>query len=183
MATIVESKLIKDVYHVHLKVFSDPRGQFVETYRREWFPAGREMVQGNRSASEANVLRGMHFHFNQSDYWYVFQGRIFVALFDAREGSASFGQRECFELGSDASLPTDRGVYIPPGVAHGFQAITKCTLTYLVESYYDPSDELGIIWDDPDMGIPWPNRSPLLSDRDAKNVSFKALPPQSMPHY
>ena len=71
-----------------LRRLGDERGSFAETYRREWLPAGAgEMVQSNLSRSKAGVLRGMHYHRQQADYWVVVEGRVFVALFDLRSGA------------------------------------------------------------------------------------------------
>lgn len=184
MASIEESTLIKGVYHAFLTAHGDPRGRFVETYRREWFPRGQEMVQGNRSESQGDVLRGMHYHFKQADYWHVIRGRVFVGLFDARQGSPTHGKSEGFVLGDDPDPRVrDRGVYIPPGVAHGFLTLSDCLITYLVEAYYDNSDELGILWNDPALGIEWPNRNPILSERDKKNAPLSAMPAALTPHW
>jgi dTDP-4-dehydrorhamnose 3,5-epimerase len=184
VATIEESTLIKGVYHAFLTSHGDARGRFVETYRRQWFPGSKEMVQGNRSESQAGVLRGLHYHFKQADYWYVIKGRVFVALFDARKGSPTYGTSEGFVLGEDDDPRVrDHGVYIPPGVAHGFLTLTDCLLTYLVEAYYDNSDELGILWNDPALKIDWPNRSPILSDRDKKNLPLAEMKPEVTPYW
>ncbi|MEX0875549.1 MAG: dTDP-4-dehydrorhamnose 3,5-epimerase family protein [Actinomycetota bacterium] len=156
---------IPGVVLVNLSARADERGRFVETFRQEWFPDAPPMVQGNRSDSKAGVLRGLHFHLKQADYWYAPYGRILVALHDLRRSSPTQGDSMSFEIGEGADL----GVYIPPGVAHGFQAVTDATLTYLVDQYYDASDEQGVAWDDPDAAIPWPLADPILSDRDKQN--------------
>jgi dTDP-4-dehydrorhamnose 3,5-epimerase len=150
-----------------LRLLGDERGSFAETYRREWLPAGAgEMVQSNLSRSKAGVLRGMHYHRQQADYWVVLEGRAFVALFDLRGGSPTQGER--LELEMDGESPT--GLYIPPGVAHGFAARTDVALLYLVDTYYgDGADEHGIAWDDPGLGIGWPDPGPVLSERDRSN--------------
>jgi dTDP-4-dehydrorhamnose 3,5-epimerase len=151
---------------------SDARGSFAETYRREWLPSGaREMVQSNLSRSKQGVLRGMHYHREQADYWVVIEGKAFVALLDLRSGSPTEGERR--ELEMNAESPS--GLYIPPGVAHGFYARTDLTLQYLVDAYYGAGeDEHGIAWDDPELGINWPDPDPLLSDRDRSNPPLAA---------
>lgn len=150
----------------------DARGRFIETFRQEWFPGKPAMLQGNRSDSEANVLRGLHFHLKQADYWYVPAGRVLVALADLREGSPTQGAVSTFEIGDGHDL----GVYIPPGVAHGYYALTKATMTYLVDRTYDNQDEFGVAWDCPDMAIRWPFQgTPLLSGRDQKNPRCRDL--------
>ncbi len=165
MPQIDESNVIRDVFVVTPDAFGDERGRFVETYRRSWFPLGREMVQQNRSEKQAGVLVGLHYHLHQADYWYVVRGRARVVLHDLRMGSATEGSSAVFEIG-DAN---DQGVFIPPGVAHGFVALTDVTLTYLVDSYYNPSDELGIAYDDPALGIDWAVSDPVVSERDRRN--------------
>jgi dTDP-4-dehydrorhamnose 3,5-epimerase len=156
-----------------LRLFDDERGSFAETYRREWLPAGaREMVQSNLSRSRRGVLRGMHYHRGQADYWVVLEGRAFVGLLDLRAGSPTHGNR--LEVEMDGEAP--RGMYIPPGVAHGFAARTHLTLLYFVDAYYDAEapDEHGIAWDDPGLGIGWPDPSPVVSDRDRSNAPLSA---------
>jgi dTDP-4-dehydrorhamnose 3,5-epimerase len=154
--------LIDGVVVRDLQVHGDERGRFVETYRREWVPGGREMVQGNRADRQRGCIVGLHFHRNQADWWYVVEGTALVVLHDLRLGSPT--EAETMVLDCPAAEP--RGIYIPPGVAHGFAALTDLTLTYLVDGYYDPDDELGVRWDDPDIGADWGIDRPILSGRD-----------------
>ncbi len=174
MADIERSTVIDGVVVVTPRVFGDERGVFVETYRREWCPNGREMVQGNRSDRQAGSVVGLHFHLHQADYWYVPHGRARVVLHDLRQGSPTDGATLCLEIG-----PHDhRGVWIPPGVAHGFAALTDVTMTYLVDQYYNPADELGVAWDDPDIGADWAlpaGVTPVVSARDQANPRRKEL--------
>lgn len=165
MATVTESEEIVGVWVVEPRVFTDPRGLFLETWRHEWIPGAAPMVQANRADRSAGTLVGMHFHRHQADYWYVPSGRAFVALHDLRAGSPTEGGTLTLELGDG----DHRGVYIPRGVAHGFYACTDLTITYLVDRYYDPDDELGVAWDDDELGIDWPTEDPVLSDRDRAN--------------
>src|SRR3954469_25274548 len=136
MAKITQSETIAGVYHVEPDVHGDARGIFVETYRREWFPEGREMIQGNRVDRQAGAIVGLHYHLHQADYWYVPQGRARVVLHDLREGSPTDGATLSFDMGEGNEV----GVFIPPGVAHGFAALTDLTITYLVDQYYNPED-------------------------------------------
>jgi dTDP-4-dehydrorhamnose 3,5-epimerase len=156
--------------HVHpLQIHADRRGSFLETYRREWLPPGtREMVQSNISRSKVGVLRGPHFHRRQADYWVVLEGRAFVGLIDLRDGAPDAGSRQ--QLMLDSTEP--QGLYIPPGVAHGFYAETDVVLLYMVDAYFDGADEFGIAWNDPDLGIAWPSTDPILSDRDRSNPTL-----------
>ena len=163
---VTESDVIAGVYVVEPATFGDARGRFVESYRRSWFPDGREMVQGNRSDKQAGAVVGLHYHLHQADYWYITRGRARVVLHDLREGSPTDGAT----LAPRHRATSDgRGVFIPPGVAHGFAALTDLTITYLVDQYYNPEDELGVAWDDPAIAADWGVAEPVLSDRDRKN--------------
>ena len=172
MATVVPSDTIDDVVVVLPDVHRDDRGCFVETYRRSWFPLGREMVQANRSDRVAGAVVGLHYHLHQADYWYVTRGRAKVVLHDLRVGSPTEGATQALELGDQ----DDRGVFIPPGVAHGFAALSDLTLTYLVDGYYNAQDELGVAWDDPEIGADWGVACPVVSARDQANPRRKAIP-------
>src|SRR4051794_23705402 len=116
MATVTESDRIAGVHVVEPSVHVDERGRFIETYRREWFPTGREMVQGNRADRRAGTLVGLHYHLHQADYWYVPLGTARVVLHDLRDGGPTDGATVELDLSGDNHL----GVFIPPGVAHGF---------------------------------------------------------------
>ena len=177
MPELLPSKTIDDVVVVRPDVHGDQRGRFVETYRRSWFPDGREMVQGNRSEKQAGALVGLHFHLHQADYWYLLRGRARVVLHDLRLGSRTEGATEVIELDEDV----DQGVYIPPGVAHGFAALTDILLTYLVDNYYDPADELGLAWDDPEVAADWGVTDPILSTRDVANPRRADIPEGQRP--
>jgi dTDP-4-dehydrorhamnose 3,5-epimerase len=183
MAKVTESDIIAGVYIVDPVVHGDARGYFIETYRREWFPLGREMVQGNRGDRVAGSVVGLHYHLHQADYWYVPYGRCRVVLHDLREGSPTDGATQVIDLGRlDDGSHDHRGVFIPPGVAHGFAALTDMTITYLVDGYYNAADELGVAWDDPAIAADWGVTDPVLSDRDLKNPRRDALDPQFRPH-
>ncbi len=178
MPEIHKSTLIKGVQIVTLKAFTDERGRFIETFRKEWFPQRTwERIQTNRSDSKAGVLRGLHFHHHQVDYWYVPRGTIRVGLCDLRASSPTFMAHQMLEIGDENQL----GVFIPVGVAHGFLALTDATLTYLVDNYYDGGDEHGVVWDDPDLALPWGTASPILSPRDAQNPFWKDVPGDEKP--
>ena len=179
MATITPSDVIDGVVVVEPAVHGDERGRFVETYRRSGFPAGREMVQGNRSEKQAGALVGLHSHLHQADYWYVVRGRARVVLHDLREGSPTDGAT--LELDLDGAGET--GVFIPPGVAHGFAALTDLTLTYLVDGYYNAADELGLAWDDPAVKADWGVTDPIVSARDRGNPNRADIPAGRRPYW
>lgn len=154
----------------------DARGGFSETYRQEWFD-GPAMVQGNRSDSAAGTIRGLHFHARQSDYWLCLRGRLLVCLHDLRRSSPTFQVTQGLVLDDTTSA----GVYIPPGVLHGFAALEDSTLTYLVDNYYDGADEFGVRYDDPTVGFAWGIDDPILSQRDSDCPSLSELDPSLLP--
>ncbi|HSH61643.1 MAG TPA: dTDP-4-dehydrorhamnose 3,5-epimerase [Acidimicrobiales bacterium] len=178
MPNVTESDVIVGVVIVEPDAHGDERGRFVESYRRSWFDHGREMVQANRSDRQANTVVGLHYHLHQADYWYVPRGRARVVLHDLREGSPTDGATLELEIGDGS----DKGVFIPPGVAHGFAALTDLTITYLVDSYYNPADELGVAWDDPEIGADWGVDEPILSERDRSNPRRANLPVGRQPY-
>jgi len=182
MANVTESEVIAGVWLVEPQIHGDQRGLFIETYRREWFPNGREMVQGNRGDRIAGCLVGLHYHLHQADYWYVPRGHARVVLHDLRQGSATDGATQELDLGDVNGTNEHLGVYIPPGVAHGFAALTDMTITYLVDGYYNPADELGVAWDDPQIGADWGMSDPILSARDQANPRRADIEAQWRPH-
>lgn len=178
MAEIVASDKIEGVKFAELHPVTDARGRFMETFRQAWFPERSwAVVQTNRSDSVAGVLRGLHYHFRQVDYWYVPRGTIRVGLADLRIDSPTFGVSQVLEIGDEQPV----GVFIPTGVAHGFLALTDATLTYLVDNYYDGADELGVAWDDPQLAVAWRAESPILSDRDRRNPRLRDIPEDALP--
>jgi len=179
MVKITDGAEIADVAVVEPESHGDERGRFVETYRRSWFPLGREMVQGNRSEKQAGAVVGLHYHLHQADYWYLLRGRARVVLHDLRVGSPTEGVTMHVDLTHDV----ERGVFIPPGVAHGFASLTDMLLWYLVDSYYNPDDELGLAWDDPDLGADWGLSTPVLSARDQANPMRADIDPALRPRY
>jgi dTDP-4-dehydrorhamnose 3,5-epimerase len=181
--TVIESNVIAGVYVVEPTLHTDERGLFVETYRREWIPSGREMLQANRGDRQQGSVVGLHYHLHQADYWYVPFGTARVVLHDLRVGSATDGATLVIDLGRRADGTHDhRGVFIPPGVAHGFAALTDLTIAYLVDGYYNPADELGVAWDDPAIGADWGIANPVLSERDRSNPRRSDIAADRQPH-
>jgi len=187
MATISPSDVIDGVVVVTPDLHGDERGFFIESYRRNWFPGGREMIQGNRGDRRGGAIVGLHYHLHQADYWYVPFGSARVVLHDLRTGSPTEGKTLTIDLGSEPGTPgaehDHRGVYIPPGVAHGFAALTDMTITYLVDGYYNPADELGVAWDDPAIAADWGVTDPVVSARDQANPNREALEAAFQPHF
>ncbi|MGH2771987.1 MAG: dTDP-4-dehydrorhamnose 3,5-epimerase family protein [Actinomycetota bacterium] len=148
------------------QVYGDSRGSFVEIFREEAF--SDKFVQANHSHSAKGVLRGLHWHRYQADAWYVISGHAQAMLADLRNGPEKPVVASIDLIGGEPQV-----LYIPPGVAHGFLAVTDVDLIYWVTQYYDSTDEHGVAWDDPILDAPWKIHDPVLSDRDKNNLPLE----------
>ena len=153
-----------------LEPHADQRGVFTELFRDSW-GLSIEPVQWNVVRSETNVLRGVHSHWRHADYLTVVSGRAAIGLHDLRSGSPTEGVGTVVEL--DGGEPS--ALSIPPGVAHGFYFREPSLHVYAVSHEWDPSDELGCRWDDPELEIDWPCSAPLISERDHALGRLRAL--------
>jgi dTDP-4-dehydrorhamnose 3,5-epimerase len=176
---IKESEKIKDLIIVEPQSFGDQRGVFTEVYRRSWLSLGREMIQVNKSKKVKNSLVGLHYHLHQADYWFVVHGSLNAVLYDFRQGSPTQGELVSIELSDE----NNRAIFIPPGIAHGFLSKSDMTMVYLVDGYYNPSDELGIAWDDENIKEIWQAKDPIISERDLTNPRLKDIPMEKRPVY
>lgn len=156
-------------------VHPDSRGFFREISRRdEYAAAGVDMdiVQVNTSCSRPGVLRGMHYqlHHVQSKLVSCVSGAILDVIVDCRPGSATFGKWFSIELSAENGVE----LFVPQGFAHGIQVLgdQPATIVYQVNDYYHPGDEGGFNWASPELGIAWPNKAPVISDRDAALPMF-----------
>ena len=157
-------------------VFGDARGYFMETYTRREFAQGgidREFVQDNQSKSSRGVLRGLHFQKQhpQGKLVRVVSGEVFDVAVDCRPGSPAFGKW----TGVALSAENKKMFYIPEGFAHGFVVLSdEAEFTYKCTDYYTPGDEGGIPWNDPAIGVEWPQvGTPFLtSEKDAEHPEF-----------
>jgi dTDP-4-dehydrorhamnose 3,5-epimerase len=131
----------------------------------------------NRSDSQPNVLRGLHYHHKQVDYWYVAAGKLRAGLADLRSDSPTYRATQTIDMSAENNV----GLFIPVGVAHGFLTLEQATLIYVVDNYYDGDDEFGIIWNDSDLNVDWDISNPILSPRDQTNPLLKDIPPQNLP--
>lgn len=176
---MTEIPAIAGALQTDLRTFVDDRGHFTEVFRKEWFPQRNwDRIQMNRSKSQKGVLRGLHYHFHQIDYWFVVDGRLRIGLADLRQTSPTYKQTYTLDIDPSHGY----GIYIPSGVAHGFLALTDVTLIYVVDNYYDGADELGLIWNDPDIGVDWgTTEMPILSSRDLANPRFGDIAPHRLP--
>ena len=149
---------IEGLYIIEPTVHGDARGYFVETYnQRDMHEAGLDMVfvQDNQSMSVKGVLRGLHFQkeFPQGKLVRVIKGRVFDVAVDLRSGSKTFGQW----FGVELSEENKKQFYISEGFAHGFLVLSETAeFCYKVTDFYHPGDEGGLAWNDPEIGIEWP---------------------------
>jgi dTDP-4-dehydrorhamnose 3,5-epimerase len=164
-------------------VFKDPRGFFLETYHQRKYREGcvGPFVQDNHSRSTRGTIRGLHAQrvHPQGKLIRVLQGAIFDVVVDIRVGSPAFRRWMKIELSSDNFLQC----YVPPGFAHGFCVLSEAAeVEYKCTDFYDPSDELRIMWNDPAIGVRWPVAQPLLSAKDSDAHTLDDLM-QLLPHY
>ena len=165
---------IPGVVIVEPDVHVDGRGFFLETYHADRYKANGiqgPFVQDNHSRSIAGTLRGLHLQLTrpQGKLVRVIEGEVFDVAVDVRRGSPTFGRF----VGVTLTAGNFRQCYIPPGFAHGF-CVTSPTaqVEYKCTDFYDPRDEIGVAWNDPAIGIPWPVKDPLLSVRDRKHPTL-----------
>ena len=159
---------IEGLFIIEPDVYRDERGLFYESWRENRY---KEMgiqepfLQDNVSISSKNVLRGMHYQKNQGQLVTVLQGSIFDAVVDLRPDSKSFRKYFSLELSSDHP----RQLYMPPGFAHGFYVLSDgVIMNYKCTQYYNAAHESGVIWNDSNLGIKWPCKSPIVSEKDLK---------------
>ena len=170
---------IEGVYIIEPKLFSDERGYFMETYNRQDFEEEGlhiDFVQDNQSMSKRGVLRGLHFQkrFPQTKLVRVLSGRVFDVAIDLRPGSATYGKWEGVEL----SAENKKQFLIPRNFAHGFLVLSDTAeFAYKCDDFYHPEDEGGLAWDDPAIGVVWPDAgvAPLLSEKDRKNPTLDKI--------
>jgi dTDP-4-dehydrorhamnose 3,5-epimerase len=151
--------------------YTDSRGYFLETwnqsrYQDNGFPHV-EFVQDNNSRSSRGVIRGLHFQQQnpQGKLIQVTRGRAFDVAVDIRNGSSTFGQW----VGQELSDENHFQLWLPPGFAHGFCALSNVVdLAYKCTDYYSANDDFGIIWNDPEIGIEWPIQDPVVSEKDSR---------------
>ncbi len=159
-------------------VHGDARGFFQETYRKEvWAELGvhDDFVQDNHSRSGQGVLRGMHFQPGQAKLVRCARGAILDVVVDIRSASPGFGHWEGFRLDDETHLQ----LYVPDGFAHGFCVLSEVAdVVYKVSTYYDPAAESGFRFDDPEVGIEWPQDIELkASQRDREAPLLSELSP------
>ncbi|ABW02297.1 dTDP-4-dehydrorhamnose 3,5-epimerase [Caldivirga maquilingensis] len=169
---------IPDVILIEYQRFPDHRGFFAELWKRTDFLANGvfyDFTQLSTSVSRRGVVRGLHYQLKpmeQGKLVTVLRGRVIDVAVDVRKGSPWFGKHVAVEL----STNEPRLLWVPPGFAHGFQALEDDTVfLYLMTKEYSPQHERCVKWDDPELGIEWPIRSNvIISEKDSKCPPLKA---------
>ena len=173
------------VWEIRPNVHRDERGIFLETYHQAKFAElgiAEVFVQDNHSCSVKNALRGLHYQLRrpQAKLCRVVDGDALDVAVDIRVGSPTFGQWVCMLL----SAKEQNQIYIPRGFAHGFLALTDSVhFLYKCSDFYDPKDEHGIIWNDPDLGVRWGVSCPVVSDKDSRYPKLADVPRELLPRY
>lgn len=174
------------VYEFRPPTYEDSRGFFMETYHLEKFKAlgvKETFVQDNQSASRKDTLRGLHYQLKrpQAKLCRVVVGEALDVTVDIRLGSPTFGKWTATRLSADVH----NLIYIPPGFAHGFLALTEnMQFLYKCSGFYDRNDEHGVLWCDPDLNIAWGNTAaPILSDKDSKFAKLSDVSRELLPRY
>ena len=168
---------IPDVILVEPDVFKDDRGFFLETYHeRKYAEAGigGRFVQDNHSRSVQGTLRGLHAQVRQPQGKLVraVEGEMFDVAVDIRRGSPTFGRW----VGVLLSGENFRQLYVPPGFAHGFCVVSVLVhVEYKCTAFYDQGDEISIAWNDPEIGIAWPLRDPIVSAKDRRAPTLREI--------
>jgi dTDP-4-dehydrorhamnose 3,5-epimerase len=158
-------------------VFGDSRGFFKETFQTHHYKTlgiGLDFVQDNHSRSQKGVLRGLHFQVNnpQGKLVTCSRGAVYDVAVDVNPDSLTFGEYVGVELTED----NHRQFWVPPGYAHGFCVLSdSADFQYKCTDFYNPDDESGILWNDPDVAISWPIKEPLLSEKDSCLPSLSDL--------
>ncbi|EPC9992411.1 TPA: dTDP-4-dehydrorhamnose 3,5-epimerase [Enterobacter ludwigii] len=164
---------IPDVLIFEPKVFGDDRGFFFESFSQKFFEdaIGRKMefVQDNHSKSCKGVLRGLHYQLEphaQGKLVRCVVGEVFDVAVDIRKSSSTFGKW----VGVNLSAENKRQLWIPEGFAHGFLVLSETAeFVYKTTNYYHPDSDRGLMWNDPAIGIQWPNKEIMLSEKDKKH--------------
>jgi dTDP-4-dehydrorhamnose 3,5-epimerase len=174
---------IPGLYIIEPRVFGDARGYFLETFAAERYRQlgiVETFVQDNLSRSRQGTLRGLHLQnpHGQGKLVSAVVGTVWDVAVDVRVGSPTFGQWEAFELSEE----NHRQVYVPPGCAHGFIVLSDVALfSYKCTDTYHPETELGVVYDDPDIGIAWPIAASELSERDKRHPRLKDIDKARLP--
>ncbi len=175
---------LKGLNIIEPDIYEDERGFFLETFQYSRYTdlgISDKFVQDNQSRSLKGVLRGLHFQIlrPQAQLLTLIRGRIFDVCVDLRSDSNTFGKWFGIELSDNGP----RQLYMSPGFAHGYCVLSSwADLHYKVTEEYDSQDESGVHWNDPDIGIEWPIKDPIVGIRDNKYANLRELPISKLPH-
>ena len=164
------------------RIFGDNRGFFMETHHQERYRecgVDRIFVQDNLSFSVRGTLRGLHFQISkpQAKLVQALTGEIFDVAVDIRPNSPTFGKW----FGINLSEQNKYQLFIPEGFAHGFCVLSESAhFSYKCSDYYDPQDENGILWSDPNLAIDWPISNPILSEKDSRFSALSDIAPENL---
>jgi len=181
---IVETSL-PGVLLIKPRVFQDPRGFFMETYRADALAAAgvlETFVQDNHSRSSRGVLRGLHYQLRrpQAKLCRVTSGEVLDVAVDIRVGSPYFGRW----VGALLTAENHHAFYLPKGFAHGFVVRSETAdFLYKCSDYYDSGDDCGVLWNDPALGIDWKTPSPILSAKDQRHLPLSQVSHERLPVY
>ena len=181
----VKETEIEGVLIVEPAVFEDKRGYFMETYHRQRYDQqgiNVDFVQDNVSYSKKGILRGLHYQYpsEQAKLVYVLKGEVFDVAVDIRQESPAFGKVTSVIL----SEQNNRQFFIPKGFAHGFCVLSAtAVVSYKCSDFFNPKDEGGILWSDPDLKINWSIKAPLLSEKDSAYKRLRDVPSTKLPVY
>lgn len=171
----IETK-IKDLFVIEPTMYGDNRGYFMETYSKQAFQdfgLDYDFVQDNQSSSKKGVLRGLHFQktYPQAKLVRVLKGEVFDVAVDLRKNSATYGEW----VGVLLSEENKKQFMVPRGFAHGFLVVSDyAEFAYKCDEFYHPEDEGGLMWNDQEIGIDWPDVGEIiLSEKDKKHPSLK----------
>lgn len=168
---------IKGVWVIEPRVFNDPRGYFMESFKQDLFDqhiGATKFIQDNESCSSYGVLRGLHYQtgeFSQAKLVRAIHGRVLDVAVDLRKSSPTFGHYVAVELSDE----NKKQLFIPRGFAHGFAVLSEsATFSYKVDNIYSPQHEASVLWSDPEIGIEWgvDSKDMILSPKDEAGLKL-----------
>jgi dTDP-4-dehydrorhamnose 3,5-epimerase len=173
---------LPEVIKIKAKAFPDSRGMFAEMYKASEFKANGitlDFIQDNLAISKKGVIRGLHYQlppYTQGKLIMAIEGAVWDVIVDIRNGSPTFGKWVAEELSEENRTM----LFLPPGFAHGFLALSDARVIYkMTSAEYAPSFDRGVLYNDPGLNIPWPIDNPILSDKDLALPKLKDIEPLS----
>lgn len=176
---------LPEVLRIEPDVFGDDRGFFMETWSKPKYEGAgiaEPFVQDNLSRSCRGVIRGLHLQnpHAQGKLIHAIVGEIFDVAVDVRVGSPTFGRW----VGETLSSRNKHQLYIPPGFAHGFCVVSEdAVVAYKATDVYHPEAEVGVVWNDPDIGVQWPVAEAIVSDKDRRHPKLRDIPAERLPRH